>query len=334
MALNKMFIPTFIANAEFQPAQVRPRMFFYNSKLQTSPYSFGFKTGVSTSFYDTKEEFPYFDHYSTGSGEDLPATDSDSNLFLNEAASLGSIPNDTLYTKYWSKYITLLYDPKTRLIECAGIIPFADYVELQLNDIVFFRGNHYHLRAINQYNLKTGECQLQLLGPIIDDALDENSTPYTPPSPPPPAVYSYKAQRTGPSGTISATYIDPYGTQRSFSYASAVQRWFAGQSIVSSTNATLTSSSLTIPNDDVVSGSLDTNTKVNTQVTASRNGISFFADGYYLSGSSYDRYHFEVNDLGGSSSQLSDTCMISGSLIMPDVQNGFSTLTINENGAC
>ena len=31
MALNKMFIPTFIANAEFQPAQVRPRMFFYNS---------------------------------------------------------------------------------------------------------------------------------------------------------------------------------------------------------------------------------------------------------------------------------------------------------------
>jgi len=30
MALNKMFIPTFIANAEFQPARVRPRMFFYN----------------------------------------------------------------------------------------------------------------------------------------------------------------------------------------------------------------------------------------------------------------------------------------------------------------
>jgi len=172
MAKQKMFIPTFIANAEFQPARVRPRMFFYNGKLETTPYNIvGQRTptigqGASINFY------PYFDHYSTGSGEDIPSTDSDSNLFLNEAPSIGTIPNDTLYTKYWSKYITLLYDPKTRLIEGSAIIPFADYVDMELNDIVFFRGNHYHLRAINQYNLKTGECQLQMLGPIIDDALD------------------------------------------------------------------------------------------------------------------------------------------------------------------
>ena len=92
--------------------------------------------------------------------------------FLIEARIIRYNTNNSLYSEYWSKYITLLYDPKTRLIECAGIIPFADYVELELNDIVFFRGNHYHLRAINQYNLKTGECQLQMLGPIIDDALD------------------------------------------------------------------------------------------------------------------------------------------------------------------
>ena len=58
------------------------------------------------------------------------------------------------------------------MIECAAVIPFATYVDLELNDIIFFRGNHYHLRAINQYNLKTGESQLQLLGPIISDSLD------------------------------------------------------------------------------------------------------------------------------------------------------------------
>ena len=45
-------------------------------------------------------------------------------------------------------------------------------IDVELNDIIFFRGNHYHLRAINNYNLKTGECALQLLGPILDDALD------------------------------------------------------------------------------------------------------------------------------------------------------------------
>jgi hypothetical protein len=43
---------------------------------------------------------------------------------------------------------------------------------MELNDIVNFKGNYYHLRAINDYSLKTGKCNLQLLGPIIADALD------------------------------------------------------------------------------------------------------------------------------------------------------------------
>ena len=43
---------------------------------------------------------------------------------------------------------------------------------MELNDIVEWRGNYYHLRAINDYNLTNGECKLQLLGPIIPNALD------------------------------------------------------------------------------------------------------------------------------------------------------------------
>jgi len=172
MALNRMVIPTFIANQEFDPAQVKPRAYFYNGKITTNPYTFELRTGVASTNVQSLNYYPYFDHYSTGSGQDVPASDSDSLLFFNEAASLGSIPNESIYTTYWSKYVNLLYNPKTRLIEGSAIIPFADYVDMELNDIVFFRGNHYHLRAINQYNLKTGECQLQLLGPIINDSLD------------------------------------------------------------------------------------------------------------------------------------------------------------------
>jgi hypothetical protein len=37
---------------------------------------------------------------------------------------------------------------------------------MELNDIVEWRGNYYHLRAINEYNLKNGECKIQLLGPL------------------------------------------------------------------------------------------------------------------------------------------------------------------------
>tara|TARA_A100001201_G_scaffold54722_1_gene53295 strand:+ start:203 stop:727 length:525 start_codon:yes stop_codon:yes gene_type:complete len=172
MSKQRMYIPTFIANQEFEPAQVKPRMFFYNGKLETTQYNIEGLQSKFSGIGDEIDYFPYFDHYSTGSGEVVPASDSDSLLFFNEAPSLGSIPTDSLYSEYWSKYVSLLYDPKTRLIECSAVIPFADYVNMELNDIVFFRGNHYHLRAINQYNLKSGECQLQLLGPIIDDALD------------------------------------------------------------------------------------------------------------------------------------------------------------------
>lgn len=169
---NKMFIPTHIANAEFQPAQVKPRILFYNGNLDTTDYRIRGYTSVASAVVGNAGTFPYFDHYSSGSVDQLPNSDSDSLLFFNEGASLGSAPAESIYTTYWNKYVSLLYNPKTRLIEGSAIIPFADYIEMELNDIVFFRGNHYHLRAINQYNLKTGECQLQLLGPIIDDSLD------------------------------------------------------------------------------------------------------------------------------------------------------------------
>lgn len=172
MGRNKMFIPTFIANQEFDPAQVRTRIFFYNGKVETTPFNFGGKTGVASSNYQKYNEYPYFDHFSTGSASEFPDTDSDSLLFFNELPALGTLPSNSAYSTYWNKYVSLLYDPKTRLIEGSAVIPFADYVDMALNDIVFFRGNHYHLRAINDYNLKTGECKLQLLGPIIDDTLD------------------------------------------------------------------------------------------------------------------------------------------------------------------
>jgi hypothetical protein len=42
--------------------------------------------------------------------------------------------------------------------------------KMELNDIVNFRGNYYHLRAINDYSLKDGTCDLQLLGPIISNS--------------------------------------------------------------------------------------------------------------------------------------------------------------------
>jgi hypothetical protein len=113
--------------------------------------------------------FPYFDNYNVVTGS-FPTTDSKSLLFFNEQASYGEVPTETLYSDYWETYVELLYNPRTRLLNASAIIPLADYFKMELNDIVSFRGNFYHLRFINDYNLKNGECSIQLLGPILSDA--------------------------------------------------------------------------------------------------------------------------------------------------------------------
>ena len=166
-----LYIPTFIANENFTPAKVNPRMFFYNGKKSITPgIKFGGWTTAagSSSNYQDYTQFPYFDHYQ---GSPDPTSNSESLLFFNEPTAYGQIPSDTLFTKYWEKYIQLLYNPKTRFVECDAQIPFAEYIKLELNDVVIFKGTHYHLRAVNDYNLKTGDCKLQLLGPIISDTL-------------------------------------------------------------------------------------------------------------------------------------------------------------------
>ena len=167
---NRINIPTFVTDEEFTPTKVNPRLFFYNGLIDSAEYRVSALTGPDSRFVYTENQIPYFDHYSVESGT-FPTSDSNSLLFFNESPAYGSIPQNTLFTQYWSKYIELLYNPRTRLIECSGIIPLADYIDLELNDIIEWRGNHYHLRAVNNYNLETGECDMELLGPIIDDAI-------------------------------------------------------------------------------------------------------------------------------------------------------------------
>ena len=161
-----IYIPTYINSAEYTPARVLPRLFFFNGTLECEQYYIQDASGSTRA----QNAFPYFDNYNVVTGS-FPTTGSASLLFNNEVASYGTIPNQNLYTQYWETYVNLLYNPYTRLMNASAIIPLADYFQMQLNDIVNFRGNYFHLRAINDYSVKTGECTVQLLGPIIPDAL-------------------------------------------------------------------------------------------------------------------------------------------------------------------
>lgn len=174
MAENKLYIPTFISDDKFNPARVQPRVFYFNGLIDAPEYkvyhwndSTGFSSTVST-----LDVIPYFDHYSAETGS-LPNSGSNSLLFFNEVASYGQTPSNTLFSEYWDTYIELLYNPRTRLITADAVIPLADYFEIELNDIIEWRANLYHLRAVNDYSFTDGTCNLQLLGPIIPDALED-----------------------------------------------------------------------------------------------------------------------------------------------------------------
>jgi len=168
MAANKIFIPSFISNQNFKPARVLPRLFFYNGTKESLPYFIEGYTAPSTVTAFPFERFPYFDHYN----DNTPDENSRSLLFFNEVPPYGVTPTKSLYQEYWETYVTLLYNPRTRLIKCSAVIPLAEYFNIELNDVILFRGNYYHLRAINNYNLSTGQCDLELLGPIIPDTLE------------------------------------------------------------------------------------------------------------------------------------------------------------------
>ena len=171
MANIKIYIPTFVSDAEFNPARVNPRVFFYNGTIDCEPFLIEANEG-GTITQTSIPAFPYFDHYSVEPGGTLPGPNSNSLLFLNETAAYGTTPTGSLYDEYWEKYVSLLYDPKTRLLDASAIISLGDYNEMELNDIVQFRGNYYHLRAINEYDVKDGTCKIQLLGPILNDSLN------------------------------------------------------------------------------------------------------------------------------------------------------------------
>lgn len=186
-------IPTYINTAEYNPAVVLPRIYFYNGQLECEPFYFnGVKIG----------SFPYFDNYNVVSGN-FPTPNSNSLLFNNEDPAYGAMPTNNLYTEYWSKYVELLYNPRTRLMTCDAIIPLADYFKMGLNDIVEFRGNYWHLRAINDYNLKNGECSLQLLGPVIADTISSMLFPCN---------FSFEQVTYIPPTTTTTTTIAPTTT--------------------------------------------------------------------------------------------------------------------------
>lgn len=313
-----VYLPTFINSVDYKPARVLPHIYFYNGTIGCEPYYIEHRaTSPSTLiFSETSSVFPYVDNYNVTESNAFPSVDSKSLLFNNEAAVYGTTPTGSLYTEYYQKYVELLYNPKTRLFNCSGIIPFAAYNELNLNDIIEWRGNYYHLRAINNYSVKTGECDLQLLGPIIFDTF---GTIPTPPQTFGAVSWSYsEARQDGEfilkdNGTIIADLT-----------ASLQSGSNTGNALISSSH--IISASLTpvnYPNSSSVTMSLIVNGPNPTSQTAYNQNITLSTSFKVTSGSLYSIT---------ASIQYNSSSVPSGSLQFEN-RYGFSN-SIDNSGIC
>lgn len=281
MATQKIpiYIPTFINSATYTPARVLPRLYFYNGNIECETWYIVNENNTA----QPQNAFPYFDHYNVVTGS-FPTDSSLSLLFNNEAAVYGTVPSSSLYTNYWEKYISFLYNPKTRVLNCQAIIPFADYVKMELNDIVNFRGNYYHLRAINDYSLKTGECNVQLLGPVISDVFNQYVPPPPPPTPPDSASISWTYDEIGQDGSFR---IYDNGSNKVTATADSSGNLFVTQSHIvnAELNAVGFPASGSVTMSLFVNGdaTIATSTNANTTLTASFTAVG--GNSYQISGS-------------------------------------------------
>jgi hypothetical protein len=278
-----IYIPTYISNQTYAPARVLPRLLFYNGLVDCEEWWIESGSLTTAGVTYAQNSFPYFDNYSVVTGS-FPTDGSRSLLFNNEAAVYGTAPSSSLYTEYWDTYISLLYNPKTRLLNCSAIIPLADYVKMELNDIVNFRGNYYHLRAINDYSLKDGTCELQLLGPIIADTFS-NLQPPPPPAPPDSASISWL--NITDSDAPSSFRIYDNGSNRVTSTTTQGGSLFVTQSHIVNAEIDITSfpSSGSVTMSLFVNGdaTISSTTNLNTTLTASFTAVG--GNSYQITGS-------------------------------------------------
>ena len=284
-----IYIPTYISDQNYNPSRVLPRLFFYNGLVDCETYYIESGSVNQYGISIAQNAFPYFDNYNVVTGS-FPTENSRTLLFNNEAPSYGTSPTASLYTEYWEDYISLLYNPKTRLLNCSAIIPLADYVKMELNDVVNFRGNYYHLRAINDYSLKDGTCNLQLLGPIISDTLSG------PPIPAPPAQISWSFNE-GANTTSSFTIYESSSILTTLtSSASGNVTSSEGKIIrvelgpVSGSYILGTTMSINVNNGTTIAVSGSTNTTISASFTAIDGNV------YYITGSS----NYNINYVSGA----------------------------------
>ena len=68
---------------------------------------------------------------------------------------------ETLFSSY-KKYIEGIFNPKQRITKVEVMLPLADLLQIQMNDVIIIADNHYIINKLDT-NLQTGKSELELI---------------------------------------------------------------------------------------------------------------------------------------------------------------------------
>lgn len=133
-----------------KPATNQLLMCFYNGL-----YS------VNSTYYfagTLRNQFTLLSPYSA-----FPTTTSTQSLcFGMETTISGNLPTQTLFTKYWQRYLSRLYSDRSRVVKMTAIIPMGEWLNLTMNQTIVISGNYYKIQSI-QYDMLAERANIELI---------------------------------------------------------------------------------------------------------------------------------------------------------------------------
>ena len=155
VADTNVVIPKFISDGG-ETVKPKPRLIYHNtSNIERMGGSIFLKDVFGTTVFQTDSGFPYIGHWEKKNGG-YNTNDYNFGTTLNFFAS-SNFPNNTLYERFWKKYITETYGINSRKVKLSLLISQNDFDNLKMNEKVYYNNTMFRFLSINNKDLINNE---------------------------------------------------------------------------------------------------------------------------------------------------------------------------------
>lgn len=158
--LNNITIPTYYGTNDAGESEIvtfKPKLLFYNELA----------TLVNQSYYIGETSATTYPHFSPFTSKEIGASTWSvywRHTFSFSTAVIGDQFAQGVYDRFWAQYMTDIYDPDARLLECEIVLSANDVRTLKFADIIRIKNEMYRVLDIGGYSpAQTSKTSVRLL---------------------------------------------------------------------------------------------------------------------------------------------------------------------------